>query len=419
MVKNKEEKWLQEYTDDCSMKLFGKKEIELEIADRHKLSRYINDLANPIWRDVVVHGIVYDQEVSNTGIVRNKYNKTISKPFPDKDGYLTVSISYPKHTSLRKIHRIVAEAFIPNPENKPEVNHIIPDKTLNWVGNLEWATRRENYDHAAAHGLENHMGRKGIYNNRCVYTENQIRQVCKMLEDTSIRPIEIEKATGVSRIDIYHIRKRDVWNHISKDYNFTDKVDYVFGENNVNNKYTIDQVRTACKLLEDGKLNPKKIGEIVGMSSDAVTDIKKGRTWCWIAAGYDIKDTNFSSGEGSVTGVYTEDQVRKVCKLLENPYIECTEISKITGVSPDMISRIYNGKAWKTVAKDYNMQPRRNAKSEKIIEYHKQGLKYPEIYDLMKTEFEGVDRRAGTLRIGDVIRRYKIQQSKEMSKNNK
>lgn len=69
------------------------------------------------------------------------------KPTPDKDGYLCIGIKISGKNTTRKIHRLVAEAFIPNPENKPEVNHKNGVKSDNRIDNLEWATAKENSRH--------------------------------------------------------------------------------------------------------------------------------------------------------------------------------------------------------------------------------------------------------------------------------
>ncbi len=71
----------------------------------------------------------------------------------NRDGYPHVSICHNGKRKSEKIHRIVAELFIPNPDKKPCVNHINGDKTDNRVENLEWVTYSENNLHAYKAGL--------------------------------------------------------------------------------------------------------------------------------------------------------------------------------------------------------------------------------------------------------------------------
>lgn len=74
-------------------------------------------------------------------------NKQQLKPQVDKNGYLWVNLTYDGKQHNHKIHRLVAQAFIPNPDNLPQVNHINEDKTDNRVDNLEWCTNNYNINY--------------------------------------------------------------------------------------------------------------------------------------------------------------------------------------------------------------------------------------------------------------------------------
>ena len=112
-----------------------------------------------IWKDTYIYGEQY--QVSNTGVVRNKITGHILKPQLDNKGYLRVRMSLHDKKATAKVHRLVAVAFIPNQENKPQVNHIDTDKRNNDVRNLEWVTNGENQIHAYRTGLNRVTGNSG------------------------------------------------------------------------------------------------------------------------------------------------------------------------------------------------------------------------------------------------------------------
>ena len=106
------------------------------------------------WKPVVGYEGLY--EVSNWGRVKSlprngtvKYAR-ILKLYTDKDGYLYVVLSKNNKQKLFKIHRLVAEAFIPNPNNLPMINHKDENKQNNNVENLEWCSAKYNSNYGTA-----------------------------------------------------------------------------------------------------------------------------------------------------------------------------------------------------------------------------------------------------------------------------
>lgn len=147
------------------------------------------------WRKI--EGTDGRYEVSNTGKVRSLNYKNSGrtqelKPAPDPKGYMKTMLIYGGKNKTVKIHRLVAEAFIPNPERKPQVNHINGDKTNNAVENLEWITNIDNAHHAIANGMfENSY--------RATSKANEMRKQAIVAIDRDGNEIEFESQCEASR----------------------------------------------------------------------------------------------------------------------------------------------------------------------------------------------------------------------------
>ncbi len=194
------------------------------------MSDMIDKLIRESCKPIIINRMATEYMVSFHGLILSKKRKKLSNgeyipierkilnPITDSDGYHIVSLHVQGRRYAGKVHRLVAEAFIPNPANKPQVNHKDGNKSNNVITNLEWVTSQENIIHAHENGLMN--PRYGIDHEWTKYTVDQIVKVCKLLTNNTLTLDNISEQTGVNRIVICNIRRRKIWKSISKDFIF-------------------------------------------------------------------------------------------------------------------------------------------------------------------------------------------------------
>lgn len=144
----------------------------------------------------------------SSGEIRKYRGKTLTITM-DKKGYATVSLNYMNERKLFFVHRLLAMAFIPNPNGKPHINHKDGNCRNNSLDNLEWCTHRENMEHAAANLLTSVGSKHGM----SILDESDIPEIRSRYEKGE-KPSSIASSFGVSKGAIGHIVKRTSWRHV-------------------------------------------------------------------------------------------------------------------------------------------------------------------------------------------------------------
>jgi len=152
-----------------------------------------------------------DYEIDDSGKVRNRKTKHVKSLRKDRYGYLRVTL-YPSGKTYT-VHRLVAKAFLDNPENYPVVNHLNGDKEDNRAVNLEWCTVKRNTHHAIGHGFFKIKDIVGEKNPASVFTENLVREI-KYGKYSDMTTKDIAESTGMRYEAVRRIRTGQHWKHV-------------------------------------------------------------------------------------------------------------------------------------------------------------------------------------------------------------
>lgn len=172
-----------------------------------------------VWKDVVGYEEYFS--VSSTGEIFSKRTNKVLKQNTTKEGYKTVATKIGGRGGLNlcfKVHRLVATAFIPNPEGKPYVNHIDGCTSNNCVSNLEWCTASENAIHAITTGLTdishilnlNRMKRK-LSDEQVIF----IRENFKLPKSERLSASSIAKMFNINRTTVTRIVDNECYQDVS------------------------------------------------------------------------------------------------------------------------------------------------------------------------------------------------------------
>lgn len=176
-----------------------------------------------IWKDI--NGLEGGYQISNFGRIKSLPRLVLCKglkstrltkenfvrPQVRKGKYLKVKLTFNGKLEQPTIHRLVANHFIPNPENKPQVNHIDGNQSNNHIDNLEWVTGKENMHHWM---YRQGRVKTGERHSNSKLTNDDVLKIREEYSTLKTPTRQLAKKYNVVQGTIMWVLKRSTWNHI-------------------------------------------------------------------------------------------------------------------------------------------------------------------------------------------------------------
>lgn len=190
-------------------------------------------------------------------------------------GYSAVTLSQDGKRENFLVHRLIATAYLPNPENKRTVNHKDGVPSNNELSNLEWATDREQAIHYIETGLKTKF--KNEYREQ---PDETIHALCKMIVQ-NFRTKEICDALNVSQSLVCNVRKKFQYTDISNEYNFDEILP-------VQKRIGYDKIKKVCEMLEEGGHKYSFITSHTGVGASTISRIKNKLDYTLVSNNYNF-----------------------------------------------------------------------------------------------------------------------------------
>jgi len=171
-----------------------------------------------VWKDIKGYEGYYQisslgnvKSLRRTDIRGNRVPEKVIKPNLKNTGYIDVNLCKDRDKKTYRVHRLVANAFLKNPSNKPQVNHKNGKKTDNRIENLEWCTGSENTTHSFKNKLQPLP--LGIKNSQSKLSESDVLEI-KQLLLKKMKQKEIAELFRISVPTISNIKRNKNWSHL-------------------------------------------------------------------------------------------------------------------------------------------------------------------------------------------------------------
>ena len=253
------------------------------IKAKEKIEVSVYDISSPNrrskkWALITINGVDTDYQICKiTGRVRNKNSKILLHEYISDRKYRSVVLYIDGKRNKVLVHRILAAIYIPidkkylkqgYSQKSLTVNHKDGNLNNGDLNNLEWCTPRENTIHAFRTGLaDSSTGEKSHLSK---ISEKTAHKICQLISEGKNNEYIVNKLKelNVNKKTIQHIRSRECWKNVSKDYTFPKLGDSI--PNTINEK----TIRKICRLLEKKKYSDPEIAKKCNVKREYVKDIR-------------------------------------------------------------------------------------------------------------------------------------------------